>query len=143
MIPLDQATPLTRDQTPSVRPDYLYTSSKTVPCDHRSTSDTRRYYDEAVKHGVTGDDLSPDSVRAGFKPGKSTSKQLSRRIRFAHARSAFKEMEAAHPMYGKFSDPPLTPAQWWTELIRRCMVHAGAASEGTSLPRPPADPMAG
>lgn len=39
---------------------------------------------------------------------------------------AFKEMDKTWPMYGKHADPPLTPEKWWTELIRRSIVNAGA-----------------
>jgi hypothetical protein len=35
-------------------------------------------------------------------------------------------MEAEHPLYGKHGDPPISPEQWWTELIRRCIKEAGA-----------------
>lgn len=54
------------------------------------------------------------------------------RMADAYGHPAFKEMDAAHPLYGKFSDPPMIPAQWWTELIRRCMIHAGGEVEGES-----------
>lgn len=43
---------------------------------------------------------------------------------------AFKEMESAWPLYGKHANPPLTPEQWWTEVITRTMLHAGAAQSG-------------
>ena len=40
---------------------------------------------------------------------------------------AFKEMDAAFPLYGKHASPPLTPGEWWTRLIHKCMAHAGAS----------------
>lgn len=43
---------------------------------------------------------------------------------------AYKEMTATHPLYGKHSRPPLTPEAWWTALINKCMVHAGATEQG-------------
>jgi hypothetical protein len=46
---------------------------------------------------------------------------------------AFKEMEKIWPLYGKLSNPPLSPEQWWTELIQRCMKHAGASNEGSII----------
>lgn len=37
-------------------------------------------------------------------------------------------MNAQFPLYGKHSTPPLTPEKWWSTLIQRCMVHAGAGA---------------
>lgn len=47
---------------------------------------------------------------------------------------AFKAMEARWPVYGKHSTPALSPEQWWTELIKQCMLEAGAAEKGESTP---------
>ncbi|KAK1923298.1 HAD-like domain-containing protein [Papiliotrema laurentii] len=66
-----------------------------------------QYHEEALRAGIPSETISPDTVRAGFKP-------------------AFKEMDKTWPMYGKHADPPLMPEKWWTELIRRCIVNAGA-----------------
>lgn len=54
--------------------------------------------------------------------------------------AAFKEMNVVYPLYGKHSTPPLTPEAWWSDLIRRCMLHAGAseadlAAQGDKLTR--------
>lgn len=46
--------------------------------------------------------------------------------------AAYKELNAIHPLYGKHSTPPLTPEAWWTSLIRRCMIHAGASEDALS-----------
>jgi hypothetical protein len=43
---------------------------------------------------------------------------------------AFKAMEVRWPVYGKHSKPALSPEQWWTELIKQCMLEAGAAEKG-------------
>ncbi|BEI82632.1 hypothetical protein CcaverHIS002_0305000 [Cutaneotrichosporon cavernicola] len=64
-----------------------------------------QYAIEACKAGLN---VTPERVRAGFRP-------------------AFKEMNAIHPVYGKHSNPPLTPEGWWTDLIHKCMAHAGAS----------------
>ncbi|GMK56478.1 hypothetical protein CspeluHIS016_0303180 [Cutaneotrichosporon spelunceum] len=64
-----------------------------------------QYAIEARKAGLH---VTSERVRAGFRP-------------------AFKEMNAIHPVYGKHSTPPLTPEGWWTDLIHRCMAHAGAS----------------
>ncbi|KAL7420930.1 hypothetical protein Q5752_004884 [Cryptotrichosporon argae] len=64
-----------------------------------------QYAEEARQAGL---DVTPSAVRAAFKP-------------------AFREMSRVHPLYGKHSAPPLSPADWWSGLIRRCMLHAGTA----------------
>lgn len=38
-------------------------------------------------------------------------------------------MNATYPLYGKHSTPPLTPESWWTQLIVKCMRHAGAGED--------------
>ena len=43
---------------------------------------------------------------------------------------AFREMDKTWPLYGKHSDPPLSPEEWWTEVIKRTMLHAGAPPTG-------------
>jgi hypothetical protein len=67
----------------------------------------------------------PESVRAGFRRGKSTTRFTS-----AWLRVAFKSMDAEYPLYGKHARPRLSPEQWWTELIRRCFKAAGADDAG-------------
>jgi hypothetical protein len=37
-------------------------------------------------------------------------------------------MEKTYPLYGKHSDPSLSPEEWWTMLIRHCLVNGGADS---------------
>lgn len=39
-------------------------------------------------------------------------------------------MNAKFPVYGKHSDPPLSPESWWGEIITRCMRHAGVSEKG-------------
>ena len=39
-------------------------------------------------------------------------------------------MNSTWRVYGKHSDPPLIPEDWWLEVIKRTMRHAGAAAEG-------------
>jgi hypothetical protein len=39
-------------------------------------------------------------------------------------------MDVEYPLYGKRGDPPISPEQWWTELIRRCVKEAGADQAG-------------
>ncbi|WOO82565.1 Haloacid dehalogenase-like hydrolase domain-containing protein 3 [Vanrija pseudolonga] len=65
-----------------------------------------QYAAEAVRLGLR---VTPAGVKAGFRP-------------------AFKEMNAQYPLYGKHSVPPLTPEKWWSTLIHKCMVHAGAGA---------------
>ncbi|RSH87113.1 hypothetical protein EHS25_003602 [Saitozyma podzolica] len=67
-----------------------------------------QYHEEAIRAGISPSSISPESVRQGFKP-------------------AFKEMERQFPLYGKLAKPPVSPEAWWAELIRRCMLHAGAS----------------
>jgi hypothetical protein len=43
---------------------------------------------------------------------------------------AFKDMDRQFPLYGKLAKPPISPEAWWTELIQRCMLHAGASQSG-------------
>jgi len=51
--------------------------------------------------------------------------------------AAFKEMLAAYPLYGKHASPPLTPEAWWSTLIHKCMLHAGAGQRGKYTNKPP------
>ncbi|KAK4689654.1 hypothetical protein P7C73_g447, partial [Tremellales sp. Uapishka_1] len=67
--------------------------------------DYHLYAQEAQAAGISS--VSPQSVRDGF-------------------RAAFKSINSAHPLYGKHSSPPLSPEEWWTSLIRECMIKAGA-----------------
>jgi hypothetical protein len=39
-------------------------------------------------------------------------------------------MDLEYPLYGKRGNPPISPEQWWTELIRRCVKEAGADQAG-------------
>lgn len=55
--------------------------------------------------------VSPDEVRTGF-------------------RKAFKEMSAAHPLYGKFSNPPMHYEEWWTNLIEKTFQYTDVADSG-------------
>ncbi|BEJ13462.1 hypothetical protein CspHIS471_0306360 [Cutaneotrichosporon sp. HIS471] len=73
-----------------------------------------QYAIEACKAGLK---VTPERVRAGFRP-------------------AFKEMNAIHPVYGKHSNPPLTPEGWWTDLIHKCMAHAGASERDLDMVGP-------
>jgi len=41
-------------------------------------------------------------------------------------------MDIEYPLYGKRGNPPISPEQWWTELIRRCVKEAGADQAGKS-----------
>ncbi|WVR08792.1 hypothetical protein IAU60_005850 [Kwoniella sp. DSM 27419] len=67
-----------------------------------------QYHEEAIRGGLTASSISPSSVRAAFRP-------------------AFKEIDAQWSLYGKHSDPALTPEQWWTKIIHQTLRHAGAA----------------
>ncbi|ORX40875.1 HAD-like domain-containing protein [Kockovaella imperatae] len=65
-----------------------------------------QYHEEVLKTSLHSSSISPESIRQGFK-------------------IAYKEMNQIWPLYGKHTDPPTAPEDWWAELIRRCMVHAG------------------
>lgn len=43
---------------------------------------------------------------------------------------AFKSMDLEYPLYGKLSTPPISPEEWWTKLITRCLKEAGASDIG-------------
>ncbi|WWC65006.1 uncharacterized protein I303_107620 [Kwoniella dejecticola CBS 10117] len=66
-----------------------------------------QYHVEAIKGGLTPDAIIPSSVRAAFKP-------------------AFKAVDAKWPLYGKHSNPALTPEEWWTKIIYETLLEAGA-----------------
>ncbi|GAA5878844.1 hypothetical protein JCM3774_000983 [Rhodotorula dairenensis] len=44
-------------------------------------------------------------------------------------RQAFKHWVAKHPLYGKRSDPPLDPSEWWRGVIRETFRNAGVSEE--------------
>ena len=50
-------------------------------------------------------------------------------------RAAFKHMDSTFPLYGKRAQPPIQPEEWWTQLIRLNMIHAGASEAGESSSR--------
>lgn len=45
---------------------------------------------------------------------------------------AFKEISEAHPLYGKFSTPPLHYEDWWSSVIERTFQYANVADSGRS-----------
>lgn len=57
--------------------------------------------------------VEADDIKAGFK-------------------KAFKELSTAHPLYGKYSSPPLHYEQWWSEVIERALSYAHVADSGGS-----------
>ncbi|WWC92549.1 uncharacterized protein L201_007508 [Kwoniella dendrophila CBS 6074] len=65
-----------------------------------------QYHEEAIKGGLSPHSISPSSVRAAFKP-------------------AFKAIDVKWPLYGKHSNPALTPEEWWTKIIRQTLLEAG------------------
>lgn len=68
-------------------------------------------------HLLAPQSRNPDSLRSSELPSDDPT-------------AAFKEMSVAHPLYGKHSRPPLTPEAWWSTLIGKCMLHAGATEYG-------------
>jgi len=45
-------------------------------------------------------------------------------------KQAYKKWNASHPMYGKLTDPPMTPTTWWTSVTTDTFLFAGVpASE--------------
>ncbi|WVQ63476.1 uncharacterized protein L199_001629 [Kwoniella botswanensis] len=69
-----------------------------------------QYHDEAIKGGLSPNDISPSSVRAAFKP-------------------AFKAVDSKWPLYGKHTEPALTPEEWWTKIIHQTLLEAGAPKD--------------
>ena len=39
-------------------------------------------------------------------------------------------MDKEYPLYGKLATPAISPEEWWSELIRRCLKEAGASDRG-------------
>ncbi|OCF35974.1 hypothetical protein I317_00497 [Kwoniella heveanensis CBS 569] len=73
-----------------------------------------QYHEEGIKGGLSPESITPQSVRSAFGP-------------------AFKEVNAGWPLYGKHSEPPLSPEQWWTKIIYQTLKHAGASSQELEL----------
>ncbi|WVQ86281.1 hypothetical protein IAT38_008449 [Cryptococcus sp. DSM 104549] len=69
-----------------------------------------QYHDEAISGGLSPGSISPKSVRSAFKP-------------------AFKAVDAKWPLYGKHSDPPLSPEEWWVKIIHETLSQAGASDK--------------
>ncbi|WVO12698.1 hypothetical protein L204_100304 [Cryptococcus depauperatus] len=67
----------------------------------------KQYYEEAVKGGLTGAALTPQSMREAFRP-------------------AFEKINSLWPFYGKHANPPLSPEEWWTKIIYETLLKAGA-----------------
>jgi hypothetical protein len=89
-----------------------------------------RYHEEAIKSGIGSSTITLQSMKSAFKPG-----QLIRFLKYTkdliiYYNAAFKEMEKTWPLYGRHSEPPLTPEEWWLEVIRKCLLHAGAEQSG-------------
>ena len=80
-------------------------------------SDTTKKPSEAV---------SPKAPSAPSRSGRLSDQVGSSASAEPSLSPAFKEINAKHHLYGKHSSPPITPEQWWSELIQRCIVNAGA-----------------
>lgn len=55
--------------------------------------------------------VQADDIKTGFK-------------------KAFKEVSEAHPLYGKFSTPPLHYEDWWSSVIEKTFQYANVADSG-------------
>jgi hypothetical protein len=66
-----------------------------------------QYAQEAHKHGLPAHIITPDSVRAAFKP-------------------SFKKITAQYPEWGRTARPAMTPSEWWMLCIEETMRTAGA-----------------
>lgn len=69
-----------------------------------------QYAQEAHKHGLPDHIITPDSVRAAFKP-------------------SFKKVTAQYPEWGRTASPAMTPREWWVLCIEETMRTAGAEEE--------------
>ncbi|KAK8850741.1 hypothetical protein IAR55_004661 [Kwoniella newhampshirensis] len=67
-----------------------------------------QYHEEAIRGGLSPTSISPSSVRQAFKP-------------------AFEEVDGQWPLYGKHSDPFLSPEEWWTKIIYQTLSFAGGS----------------
>lgn len=81
--------------------------SSQLPSASTALAKSFRYHEEALRAGISPSSISSSSVRAAFRP-------------------AFRDSARDFPIYGKHHSPPLTPGDWWTQLIEKCMAHAGA-----------------
>lgn len=69
-----------------------------------------QYAQEAHRHGLPDHIITPDSVRAAFKP-------------------SFKKVTAQYPEWGRTASPAMTPRDWWMMCIEETMRTAGAEEE--------------
>jgi hypothetical protein len=58
--------------------------------------------------------VQAEDIKAGFK-------------------KAFKEISEAHPLYGKYSSPPLHYEEWWGSVIERALQYAHVADSGKQI----------
>lgn len=73
-----------------------------------------QYAEEARKAGL---DVDPDVVRAAFK-------------------SAFNATTLSFPEWGRRQSPPMTPEEWWLQMIRSTMVGSGIKEEAVDATMP-------